>query len=108
VAAKRRLSLRLTAATPTHYVNHAEVTHTAHDFTLALARVPSRLPVAQISGPQSAAPLTLDAAVQLVIPPTLIPALIRVLSVQKEQYEKQFGEITDPSVEAQKTVQRKH
>jgi hypothetical protein len=98
----------LTAATATHYVNHAEVTHTAHDFTLALARVPSRLPVAQISGPQSAAPLTLDAAVQLVVPPTLVPALIRVLSAQKEQYEKQFGEIRDPTLEAPKAMPRKH
>jgi hypothetical protein len=77
--------------TPTYYVNHAEIGFTPHEFTVMVARIPPKLAPEAIEVVTKQGTLTLDAELQLVIPPTLVPGLIRALTISKEQYEKVTG-----------------
>jgi hypothetical protein len=77
--------------TPVFYINYAEVGHTANDFALLGARVPAKPTRDQIEQAKSSGVLPVEADVLLVIPPTVIPGLIRALSGQQAKYEEEVG-----------------
>jgi hypothetical protein len=83
---------------PAYYVNFAEIAISTNEFTMLAARVPTKLSAQRLQEAKAQGTLTFNAEVQLIMPPTLIPGLIRALTVSKEQYEKQAGApIVDPS-----------
>jgi hypothetical protein len=75
--------------TPSYYSNWIEVSNTKWDFCLTAALMPSRHNKAKIAEMQANRALTLTAEVQLIIPTTLLPGLIRALTMQKERFEKE-------------------
>jgi len=82
-----RPSIQTGDQTAVYYVNFAEMTFSASEFCLSAARVPTKPNPVQLEQAK-AGTFTFDADVQLIIPPTVIPGLIRALTTVKENYEK--------------------
>jgi len=76
------------ADTPSYYVNYMGVSHTAYDFTLSAAKIPSPLTREQAALVTSDKEIPIEPIVQLVVPPLLVDGLIKALTDQKEKYEK--------------------
>jgi hypothetical protein len=73
------------------YVNYIEVGNSPQDFSLWCGRMPSKLTPAKIEEIESIGALVIEPDVQLIIPTTLVPGLIKALITAKENYEKLFG-----------------
>jgi hypothetical protein len=74
-----------------YYVNYIEVAHSTQDFSLICARIPSKFTYDEIKEANNVGALVVEPEVQVIVPTTLIPGLIRALTTQKENYEKAFG-----------------
>jgi hypothetical protein len=84
----------------TYYVNFVEVACTLSDFALICTQVPPKLNSMRLKEVQASGIMTVDAVVQLAIPATLVPGLIRALTTQKELFEKLTGhKIQEPEVQ---------
>lgn len=70
-----------------YYVNHAEVGHSMHEFSIAFGRLPVKLSPAQRQAVTQTAELHIDAIVQVIIPLTLMDPLIEALTTQRKKYE---------------------
>jgi hypothetical protein len=92
-----RASLVTTDGTATFYVNNVEIGHSAYDFSVTCAKLPVKFPPAEMARIAETGEAVLEAVVQILLPTSLIPGLIKALTIQKEMYERQFGEIRDPS-----------
>jgi hypothetical protein len=97
-----KISLQASDATANFYVNNAEVGHTPHDFTLACAKLRSKLSPSEFAAATESGQLTVEALVQITFPPTLMPGLLKALTTQRDLYEKRFGPIKDPEPVATK------
>jgi len=95
--AQVRIVLNEVADVPSYYVNYAEVSQGMHDFSIHVARMPSRFSPDVAAAAAKEGVLRIDPMLQLVVPPTIIPGLIKALELQKAMYEKQHGEIVDPT-----------
>jgi hypothetical protein len=76
------------------YANYAEVNSSQHEFQIGFALAPTRPSPEQIEQAR-AGTVTLDGLVQILLAPTLIPALIRALNISKDQHEATFGPIKE-------------
>jgi len=85
-----RFSLEVSPATPVYYVNYAEVSFNSTEFGLAASRIPPKPPRSVIETIKDGV-LTLPADVQLIIPVSIVPGLIKALETTAEQYEKHVG-----------------
>lgn len=74
-----------------YYVNYVEVGNSPQDFSLICGRLPGKLSVEKIKEAKTLGALVIEPEVQLIIPTTLVPGLIRALTIQKEKYEKLYG-----------------
>ena len=83
--------LDITSDTPQYYVYHAEVNFTVHEFTLSLGRMAARIRPEQAATFRESGVMPIPADLQILIPPSLVPGLMRALSSSRDQYEKQFG-----------------
>ena len=90
-----RIALEPTDDVPSYYINHVEVSHSRHDFGLGCAHLPTTLPAKVRDEVKRSGVLSLEPLIRLIVPPTLIPALIRALQAQQSKYEDRFGEIKD-------------
>ena len=90
-AIETKAALRAGPETPVYYVNYAEAAFTAHEFSLTAGRTPAKLTADQLEAARKGEVLTFDAEIQLIIPPTMVPGLIRALTITKDQYEKATG-----------------
>lgn len=86
------IKLDISSDTPSYYVNYMAVGHTKHDFTISVARVPSFLTPDQEARVKKESIFSMEAALQLVVPPTLIKGLIEALTKQINKYEKETGQ----------------
>ena len=77
--------------TPHYYINHAEINSTQHEFTLSAGRIPAKFSPDQLQRAKETATIIIPADIQILIPPSLIPGLIRALSTQKDLYERTHG-----------------
>jgi hypothetical protein len=86
-------SIRLdpSESTSVYYVNHIEVATTPQDFSVICGRMPGKLSATKLEEIKEAGALVIEPDVQIVIPVTLVPGLIRILTLQKELYEKIYG-----------------
>ncbi len=80
-------------STSSYYCNFAGVTHSRYDFVLTLARFPTTLKPEQQELVMKGKPLPVEAALQVIVSPQLVPGLIRALSEQMKNYEARFGRI---------------
>ena len=85
----------LSEEAPVFYVNYAELTHTSHEFSLVGIRMPSKPTEAQIESIAENGELRVSGLFQILLPPTMIPGLIRALTAQRNAYEARFGPIHD-------------
>ena len=84
--------------TPVYYVNHVEISHTKNDFCITAGRLPARFGPTAKTELESTGVLLINAEVQILFPPTMLPGLIRALSSQQDAYEKRVKyKITDTS-----------
>jgi len=90
-----RPAVQLSEHTPVYYVNHAELMSSVYEFGVVFARLPIKPGVEQMAEAQQSGVLTVDAELQVLLPPALIPGLIRALTSQRDQYEAIFGPIAD-------------
>jgi hypothetical protein len=94
-----RIVMDTNESTPLYYVNHMEVANTAVDFTLICTRLPAKLSEEKLEELKTNKTLHVDAEVQVVIPVSLVPAIIKALITQKESYEKIIGQkIQEPQL----------
>ena len=86
-------SIRLepSESTAVYYVNFIEVATTPQDFSVICGRLPGKLSATKLEEVKEVGVLVLEPDVQIVIPVTLVPGLIRILTAQKELYEKIYG-----------------
>jgi hypothetical protein len=90
-----RISTNIGHETFTYYANYAEAVCTPQEFAILFARIPAKLPPDKIDEVK-AGRLSLTCDVQVLIPPTMIDGLIRVLVSQKAAYEQRYGPIHTP------------
>ncbi len=83
-------------STATFYVNHLEIAHSAHDFVVTGTRIPAKFSAARQQELTKTKTLTLEAEVQLTLPPSLIQPLISALQQQVASYERLIGKIATP------------
>lgn len=95
-----RPSVVTTDATPVYYINNAEISSSAYEFGMAVARLPTKPSAEQMHEMRTDGVLNVEAELVLLMPPTLIPGLIRALNTQREVYEAQFGAIFDAGTDA--------
>lgn len=76
------------------YANFAEVSAAQHEFQISFALTPSK-PNPEILEQAKAGEIHLEALVQILLPPTIIPGLIKALITTKEQYEAMIGPIKE-------------
>ena len=80
--------------TPSYYCNFVETVCSPHEMALNFVRVPTKLTAAQTEEAKGGT-LNLEPAVQVFFAPTLLPALVRALTVLRENFERQFGAIRE-------------
>jgi hypothetical protein len=88
-----KVEIDFSAELGSHYVNHAEVGNTRHEFFILCGRLPAKLSPEQKRLAKEKGSFSIDPVVQLTVPPTLIPGLIQARMEQKIKYEKAFGKI---------------
>jgi hypothetical protein len=74
--------------TPSYYVNYIAVSHSAYDFTLSAAKMPSPLTQEQVELAKSGKQIPLEHVIQVVIPSLLVDGLVKALIDQKAKHEK--------------------
>jgi hypothetical protein len=79
------------------YANYAEVSSAQHEFQIAFALAPTK-PNAEQLEQVSTGVVTLHTLVQILLPPTIIPGLIKALVTTKEQHEALLGPIKEPVI----------
>ena len=89
------IALEPTDDIPSYYINHIEISHTRHDFGLDCAHLPTTLSAKVIDEVKRSGVLSWEPLIRLIVPPTLIPGLIRALQAQQSKYEDRFGKIKD-------------
>jgi hypothetical protein len=92
------------ANTPHYYFNFVEISHSLHDFTLNVARIPSKLTREQNDQMKAGEAVAVEPTLQLVMSPSMLPALISALQVQRQAYESGFGPITTGEVEVKEKM----
>jgi hypothetical protein len=76
------------------YANYAEVSSAQHEFQLAFALAPTK-PTAEQLEQVNGGTMRLPVLVQILLPPTIIPGLIKALITTKEQHEALLGPIKE-------------
>jgi hypothetical protein len=76
------------------YANYAEVSSAQHEFQIAFGLAPTKPTAEQIEQLQTGT-MRLPALVQILLPPTIIPGLIKALIISKEQHEALLGPIKE-------------
>jgi hypothetical protein len=69
-------------------VNFIAVSHTAYDFTLTVAKIPSPFTQEQAEFAKSGKQIPVEPILQLVMPPLLIDGIIKALADQQEKHAK--------------------
>jgi hypothetical protein len=87
-----QLRIDVNSDTPSYYVNAIAVSHTAYDFTLTVAKIPSPLTQEQAESAQSGKQIHVEPILQIVMPPLLIDGLMSALTDQKTKYEKTLAQ----------------
>lgn len=100
-----RIVLDVGSDIPSYYINYADVAQSSHEFTLTVGKTPTRLSQQSIRDVQATGELHVEAMLQLILPPTLLPSLIKALTSQKDLYEHTFGTIRDGSEPPRGTLQ---
>lgn len=93
VQAQVKVSLEPSFETVPYYVNHIEVGHTRHEFTILAGRVPAKMSAERFAQIKETGLLQLEPDVTLMVAPTLLPGLIRALQTQQDKWEKANGPI---------------
>jgi hypothetical protein len=75
------------------YINLVEISHSRHEFMMHCLQAPTRLTPTMREVIVSSGELRLSPIVTLLMPPTLLPGLIKALMRQMEKYEQQHGPI---------------
>jgi hypothetical protein len=87
-----QIALDLKPDTPSYYVNYLAVNHTAYEFTLSVAKLPSPFTQEQFEFVKSGKPIPVEPILQLVIPPLVVDGLINALIDQKAKYEETLAQ----------------
>ena len=89
-----KVSLEPSIDTVPIYSNHIEVGHTRHEFTILIGRVPGKMPAETFASAAASGQLLLEPDATVLVPPTLVPGLIKALEAQLHTWEEKFGPVT--------------
>lgn len=84
---------------PNYYSNFIEVGHNQHEFVLNFVRTPTSLSPSKMQEIAQTGKIVVEPILQVTLPPTLIPGLLKALQLQKEKFNKAFGQITGDTAE---------
>lgn len=87
---------------PQYYVNHIEVSHNIHEFEMLFARIPAKVDFEQIQNFKKSQRIEVETSVRVIIPPSLMADLIRVLKSQNEKYQEVVKTIGDKEAGSEK------
>jgi hypothetical protein len=90
-----KITFAISNETPVYYINHAEISHTPHEFGILVGRIPTRLPAAQLEEVKQSGTLSIEPELQLLFPTKMIIGLAKALQIQQEKYEQKFGKIAE-------------
>jgi hypothetical protein len=76
---------------PGMYVNHLEVGHGQHEFSVYGARVPTKLPDDVVKLAMETGKLVIEPAFSFQVAPSLIPGFITALQNQYAAWVEEFG-----------------
>lgn len=97
------ITLAVNDETATYYLNTAEVVQSYFEFSLLFGKVPAKFAPGQLEALGPAGGLELPATLQVLVPPLLIPGLIRALTTERQKYEEIHGmKLPEPQGEAKK------
>lgn len=78
---------------PQYYSNHLEISHNIHEFEMVFAKIPTKVSPDRQEIIKETGKIELEAMVRIIIPPTLMPDIIRVLTTQQEKYQLVYKEL---------------
>jgi hypothetical protein len=83
------VNLTLDAKPDTHfyYVNYMSVVHGPYDFTISAIRIPTSFTQEQTESVKKGQTVSIEPAVQLVIPPRVARGLVRALQDQIQKFD---------------------
>jgi len=87
-----QVKLDVKSDTPAYYANYMGVSHTPYDFTLTVTKIPSPLPQEIMERAAKDGFLSVEAILQIVVPPMLVDGLITALIDQKQKYQKTLAQ----------------
>ena len=82
---------------PSYYCNHIEITQTKHEFALTFGQLPTRFSPERLESVKSDGIVHVEPVLEVLIPPTVLPGLIKALESQKKHFETLHGAIQDDS-----------
>ena len=88
-----KIVLDATDDNPQLYVNYAEISNSKHEFQIAFARLPTKPSQSQLLAIRESKTLLLSPEIRLIVPPTLMPNLVKAMIEQIEKYEQDHGKI---------------
>ena len=80
---------------PQYYVNHIEVSHNIHEFEMLFARLPAKVDAEQIQNIKNTGNIEVETLVRIIIPPSLMTDIVKVLQTQNEKYQEVLSKIRD-------------
>jgi len=82
-----------------YYVNHAEIAHSRHEFSIVVAKTPTKVSASRLEEAVKTGVIKVEPVLQLVIPVTMMPGLIKACTAQREKYEAAYGPIREGAEE---------
>ena len=76
-----------------YYANYVEVAQSANEFALSVARMPTKITAEMMEQANEKGVISAHTEIQILLPPMLIPSLIKALNTQLEYHESHFGKI---------------
>ena len=86
---------------PQYYANHIEVSHNIHEFEMLFARLPAKVNAEQIQNIKNTGKIEVETSVRIIIPPSLMTDVIKVLQTQNEKYQEVASKIRDEEASEQ-------
>jgi hypothetical protein len=81
---------------PVYYANHIEVAQSPHEFEMVFARLPAKVSEEKMLELTTSGRLETEALVRVLIPPSLMLDMLRVLNIQKDKYQEKVGPLLQP------------
>jgi hypothetical protein len=102
-----KVALDFSVDYPTFHANHVDVAHGAYEFSIIFAEFSPRMRPEVREAAKTTGVLAVAPTAQVVLPPELIPGVIRALEAQLEKFQQNFGPLSDRKLKDSATQENK-